>query len=461
MAGMRTGRRRSEAALRRPAGRHGRPQRHGAPIEEAVLGLQRHAGNRAVTGLLRGQGRAPDLGRLGIHIQRETGDGAVADFVRARPPVVAEDAPAEREARRAESRTGGLDRTATPGAVRLHTGSAAAALADSMNAEAVTWNRNIFFGTGRHAPGTPEGDRLLRHELTHATRHTPGVAHRKPVSQTLDFLRIMKIPIGVHKAIFAGILENATESWAKAYGKKIKPPQGQGDGGHWWIELGTTGNTGTWTPVESYGWWPTVDRGGAKPMYSWEVLKLKRVDGAINQDGSSHDKHEGDPAPTWYYPRATFDDELPYAAVRAHYEGLVRNFARSFSGSWNWRLNWGKNCHTFIERLERALGFSAGGNRPTLRDPRRSEMSLAAAGLDAGQKATLNKFATLRGYGPAELLNGILYLAQYGVIDKNTFYELNHDDDLRAAVLQSIGAQPRALNNAIRQVFPGYGNLFP
>ena len=51
--------------------------------------------------------------------------------------------------------------------VRVHTGGAAEQSAQDVNAHAYTVGNNIVFGAGRFSPQTPEGQRLLAHELTH------------------------------------------------------------------------------------------------------------------------------------------------------------------------------------------------------------------------------------------------------------------------------------------------------
>jgi Domain of unknown function (DUF4157) len=55
--------------------------------------------------------------------------------------------------------------------VRIHTDSASAAAARAVDATAFTVGSDIFFGAGRFRPGTPDGDRLLAHELTHVVQH--------------------------------------------------------------------------------------------------------------------------------------------------------------------------------------------------------------------------------------------------------------------------------------------------
>jgi hypothetical protein len=54
--------------------------------------------------------------------------------------------------------------------VRIHLDSRAEAAADAMGAKAFTVGCDIAFGTGRYAPGTSEGKRLLAHELTHVVQ---------------------------------------------------------------------------------------------------------------------------------------------------------------------------------------------------------------------------------------------------------------------------------------------------
>jgi hypothetical protein len=70
--------------------------------------------------------------------------------------------------------------------VRVHSDSSAAALARSQQAHALTAGRHIVFGTGRYAPGGPEGRKLLAHELTHVVQQigsngrAPQVQFKRP-----------------------------------------------------------------------------------------------------------------------------------------------------------------------------------------------------------------------------------------------------------------------------------------
>jgi hypothetical protein len=57
------------------------------------------------------------------------------------------------------------------GAVRIHTDETAHGFARALGASAFTVGRDIYFGRGTYRPGTPDGDRLLAHELAHAVHH--------------------------------------------------------------------------------------------------------------------------------------------------------------------------------------------------------------------------------------------------------------------------------------------------
>ena len=64
--------------------------------------------------------------------------------------------------------------------VRLHTDSAAAASATSVQAQAYTVDNHIVFGEGRYTPGTPEATRMLAHELTHVVQQRSGPVDGTP-----------------------------------------------------------------------------------------------------------------------------------------------------------------------------------------------------------------------------------------------------------------------------------------
>ena len=56
------------------------------------------------------------------------------------------------------------------GDVRVHTDTTADALARSVSARAFTTGTDVYFAAGEYRPGTPDGDELLAHELTHVAQ---------------------------------------------------------------------------------------------------------------------------------------------------------------------------------------------------------------------------------------------------------------------------------------------------
>ncbi|MGO9618559.1 MAG: DUF4157 domain-containing protein [Bryobacteraceae bacterium] len=74
--------------------------------------------------------------------------------------------PLDRETRRLMGSRFGFDFSK----VRIHTDSQAAASAKGIGASAYTHGNDVVFGTGRYAPDTTEGRRLLAHELTHVVQ---------------------------------------------------------------------------------------------------------------------------------------------------------------------------------------------------------------------------------------------------------------------------------------------------
>ncbi|HWJ86429.1 MAG TPA: DUF4157 domain-containing protein, partial [Cellulomonas sp.] len=61
------------------------------------------------------------------------------------------------------------------GHVRVHDGPEAAALSGAISADAFTTGSDIFFGAGRFAPQSPDGERMLAHEIAHVVTEAPGV----------------------------------------------------------------------------------------------------------------------------------------------------------------------------------------------------------------------------------------------------------------------------------------------
>ncbi len=67
--------------------------------------------------------------------------------------------------------------------IRIHTDDAAAASAETLDANAFTAGRDIYFGRGKYQPESREGQHLLAHELTHTIQQSAG---RVPTQHSLD-----------------------------------------------------------------------------------------------------------------------------------------------------------------------------------------------------------------------------------------------------------------------------------
>lgn len=75
---------------------------------------------------------------------------------------------------------------------RVHTDAGAHRLSTALHANAVTLGRDIYFAPGRYAPGTPAGDRLLAHELTHVAQQ-----QGEPRALQCDLMQSMPVTLGV------------------------------------------------------------------------------------------------------------------------------------------------------------------------------------------------------------------------------------------------------------------------
>jgi hypothetical protein len=68
------------------------------------------------------------------------------------------------------------------GDVRVHTGAESAAAADALSANAFAVGRDIHFADGKYQPDSPEGQRLIAHEVAHTVQQGSGAA--APAAQT-------------------------------------------------------------------------------------------------------------------------------------------------------------------------------------------------------------------------------------------------------------------------------------
>ena len=77
--------------------------------------------------------------------------------------------------------------------VRVHTGSSAVKMNQSLSARAFTHGADIYFNRGQYNPGSTEGQRLLGHELTHAVQQ--GGANKKATTPNTIFGKVKKIQL--------------------------------------------------------------------------------------------------------------------------------------------------------------------------------------------------------------------------------------------------------------------------
>ena len=130
-----------------------------------ILDLQRTAGNRAVQRLLSSAivQRECACGGTCEHCKaQDAASSTMGDFLAGKgsgqpiPGVLRE----SMESRFGHDFSG----------VRVHTDAHASKSAESVDADAYTAGRDIFFGSGQYRPDTNDGRRLLAHELTHVVQ---------------------------------------------------------------------------------------------------------------------------------------------------------------------------------------------------------------------------------------------------------------------------------------------------
>jgi hypothetical protein len=129
--------------------------------EDAVLRLQRLAGNGAVAQLLGSEEeREPDGSLVSEVVGRSGGQTLDADtrgFMESRFGTDFSD-------------------------VRVHTGGSAAASARAVQAHAYTVGNDVVFGAGHYQPDTDSGRRMLAHELTHVVQQRNGPVDGTPAA---------------------------------------------------------------------------------------------------------------------------------------------------------------------------------------------------------------------------------------------------------------------------------------
>lgn len=85
--------------------------------------------------------------------------------------------------------------------VQVHADRRAAVLANSLQADAFTVGRDIYFNSGNYRPDTPAGRRLLAHELTHVVQQRGDARATSPGTPTHTRPTISAVPAGVMRRL--------------------------------------------------------------------------------------------------------------------------------------------------------------------------------------------------------------------------------------------------------------------
>jgi hypothetical protein len=237
------------------------------------------------------------------------------------------------------------------GGVRVHTGSEVAQLNRQVSAQAFTHGQDIYMGAGYYNPGSQAGKRLLAHELTHVVQQVGANKLQRRAGgdgvKILGTLPSDRISLKLMHLDFVRMKRQETHI-AKMLLSKLKLAKEPEDAyGHWWTEIGDL-EKNEWRPAESYGWWPSI---GVNILST-----LRGVKGILNRGNKTKDPHHGDDA-KYFHPVADVGEDEKYEDVRNRVVGNIRSFAAGFKGRWSWRLGWGKNCHTFQEKLMSKVGM--------------------------------------------------------------------------------------------------------
>ena len=102
--------------------------------------------------------------------------------------------------------------------VRIHDDAGAAQLNRLVSARAFTTGSDIFFGSGQYAPSTPQGERVLAHELAHTLQGDPGTPLARTVRRAGDKIAFDKVPpssLGGEDAELSGLIETAIAAHQK------------------------------------------------------------------------------------------------------------------------------------------------------------------------------------------------------------------------------------------------------
>lgn len=219
------------------------------------------------------------------------------------------------------------------GRVRVHTDAPAADLARQIDAVAFTTGQDVVFDTGRYAPETTWGKRILAHELAHVVQQSDRPAAAAAIFRLSPAMCSKAADCGTPDTPGAGgagnwMLTLAVDREEQGLGRLVS-----GNVGHTWVKL--RDDTGE---KYSYGFWPQTGFDSSQPQ--------KSVPGCVHHPDTAHEP----PAATSYigidYKLAHAD----YLKAIGHAESVCRTKPAYNLFSYN--------CTTFAIDVARAAGVS-------------------------------------------------------------------------------------------------------
>jgi Domain of unknown function (DUF4157) len=138
--------------------------------------------------------------------------------------------------------------------VRVHTDPMAAESAAAVDALAYTVGRNVVFGTEQYRPDTPDGQRLLAHELAHVVQQSQAVS--LPLQRACRSAAQCALPSAGNAGQFGGSVEAESEANAIAAGGVVPvgggpascPSPRHGERAQHLMDLATTAGLGVTIP---------------------------------------------------------------------------------------------------------------------------------------------------------------------------------------------------------------------
>lgn len=269
--------------------------------------------------------------------------------------------------------------------VRIHTGSDAAKLTQSVKAEAFTTGRDIYMNGGKYQPHSSPGKHLLAHELTHVVQQSAGVQrsgelgearetgqlNRKKIYRQFDFLKVRRKNARTVKTVLEQMKMDT---------------KGSGDSyGHWWTEVGRTRDG--WEPRQSYGMWPAKDP--SDDSLGAGVPGLANAMGKTPKGRKERDPLHAEKTDDEFHPVVEVDQDLRYEKVEESYAKQIKAFAHSYKGRWKWRSRWGTNTQNFHTAMLRKLKMEVPKKKmPMLINPRVMLSRAAQENMETAEEFT-------------------------------------------------------------------------